>query len=249
MLVIGARVAKKAGLDGYWKRLAERVADSPMPAAAKPAAKRQTLSPKKKDSFPAARAAIAAGFEKAGATTYSVLPVTKIAHGSHQELVKVEEGLGKGMSWGRVLHRLFEAILRDETLNVKLYAESLLKDEEREPAEIGDVLSVVEALRRSELWQRVLSSPHRLMEVPFAVLVPSAEIGLGEGPDTLLHGAIDLVFLEDDVWHVVDYKTDSTKEGWMRSWRTTRRRWSTTCVSGHGLPGGRLWAGSFSWMA
>ncbi|HET7712787.1 MAG TPA: PD-(D/E)XK nuclease family protein, partial [Thermoanaerobaculia bacterium] len=52
----------------------------------------------------------------------------------------------------------------------------------------------------------------RYVEVPFALTVPAADIGL-EGPaETLLHGTIDLVFREDDRWFIVDYKSDSTKD-------------------------------------
>jgi ATP-dependent helicase/nuclease subunit A len=143
---------------------------------------------------------IAESFAAAGEESYAVNLVTKITHADHRQLVKVEEGLGKGMSWGRVMHRLFEALLRDESLDVELHARNLLKDEEREPAEIDEVLRAVAALKGSQLYHRVLQSPRRMVEVPFATMT--------EG--VLLHGVIDLVFLEDGVWHIIDYKTDST---------------------------------------
>jgi hypothetical protein len=41
------------------------------------------------------------------------------------------------------------------------------------------------------------------------MLVPSRDLGITDGPaDTLLKGAIDLVFEEDGVWHIVDWKSD-----------------------------------------
>jgi ATP-dependent helicase/nuclease subunit A len=143
---------------------------------------------------------IAASFAAAGEESYAVNLVTKITHTDHRQLVKVEEGLGKGMSWGRVMHRLFEALLRDESLDVELHARNLLKDEEREPAEIDEVLRAVAALKGSQLYRRVLQSAQRMVEVPFATMT--------EG--VLLHGVIDLVFLEEGIWHIIDYKTDST---------------------------------------
>ena len=42
------------------------------------------------------------------------------------------------------------------------------------------------------------------------MMVPSAELGVSGGPEeTLLKGAIDLVFEEDGVWHIVDWKSDA----------------------------------------
>jgi ATP-dependent helicase/nuclease subunit A len=137
--------------------------------------------------------------------------VTKVAHGDHQHLVRAEEGLGKGTSWGRVLHRLFEAMLREETLDVRRHAANLLKDEERDPVELEEVVRAVEALRGSPLWQRVKASPERFAEVPFALMVPRRDVGLDEEGETLLHGTIDLVFREDDRWVIVDYKSDHTE--------------------------------------
>jgi ATP-dependent helicase/nuclease subunit A len=149
----------------------------------------------------------------AAEVSYSVLPITKIAHLSHARLTKVEEGLGRGTSWGRVLHRLFEAMLRDDSFDLPLYAANLLKDEERDAADLAEVLRVVEAVQKSELWQRAVRSPERYVEVPFAIVVPSRDFGL-EGPrETLLHGIIDLVFREAERWFVVDYKSDSTAGG------------------------------------
>jgi ATP-dependent exoDNAse (exonuclease V) beta subunit len=48
--------------------------------------------------------------------------------------------------------------------------------------------------------------------VPFALTVPRRDVGLDEDGNTLLHGAIDLVFREKDRWFVIDYKSDSTKD-------------------------------------
>lgn len=106
------------------------------------------------------------------------------------------------------MHRLLEAMLRDEHLDVKSYAESLLKDEEREPAELLEVMRVIESVRSSPVWQRVKRADERLLEVPFALMVPNRELGRGEDGETLLHGVVDLVFREADEWFVVDYKSD-----------------------------------------
>jgi len=46
--------------------------------------------------------------------------------------------------------------------------------------------------------------------VPFEMVVPSKDLGLGDAPaTTLLKGAMDLVFEEGGVWHIVDWKSDA----------------------------------------
>jgi hypothetical protein len=45
------------------------------------------------------------------------------------------------------------------------------------------------------------------------MMVPSADLGASGGPeDTLLKGAIDLVFEEDGIWRIVDWKSDVVGE-------------------------------------
>jgi ATP-dependent exoDNAse (exonuclease V) beta subunit len=194
MLVVGFRTSKGA-VAGAWRELASRVRDRFVPAG-KTAGEAPAPSMR-----PAEVMDFAAKFEHARVASYSVTPITKIAHGSHDELVKAEEGLGKGTSWGRVLHRLFEAMLRYESLDVRLYASNLLKDEERDPVELSEVMRVVEAVRGSNLWARVKAADERYVEIPFALTVDNS----------LLHGTIDLVFREGNQWFIVDYKSDSTK--------------------------------------
>ncbi len=208
MLIVGFHRSNK-GVSGAWRELARHV-NAPLvdQNETPPTA---TAIPPAAPAFSAAVETMTARFEAARESSYSVLPITKIAHGNHAELVRAEEGLGKGTSWGRVLHRLFEAMLRDETLNIRLYAGNLLKDEERDAVELAEVMRVVEAVQSSPLWQRVKSAGERYMEVPFALNVARRTVGIDEDGDTLLHGTIDLVFRESERWFIVDYKSDSTK--------------------------------------
>ena len=210
MLIVGYRQTDKGIIKGPWRELASRASD-PLPMPEEMAASPLAAPPPAARLFAEAQAEIAARFDAARQASYSVLPITKIAHNNHAELVRAEEGLGKGMSWGRVLHRLFEAMLRDELIDIRLYAENLLKDEERDVVELTEVMRVVEAVQSSPLWQRVKSADERYVEIPFALEVPAAELGLGGPLDTLLHGTIDLVFREGSTWYIVDYKSDSTR--------------------------------------
>ena len=68
-------------------------------------------------------------------------------------------------------------------------------------------------MRGSGLWQRARNAKRRLVEVPFALRVDSAELGLDGTPaDLLLQGAIDLLFEEAGGWTLVDYKSDTVTD-------------------------------------
>jgi ATP-dependent exoDNAse (exonuclease V) beta subunit len=89
-----------------------------------------------------------------------------------------------------------------------------MREEEVAPELLGEVLRVAASVTSSELWGRARKAKRRFVETPFAMLVPSKELGITDGPsETLLKGAIDLVFEEDGVWHVVDWKSDVVGDG------------------------------------
>jgi ATP-dependent helicase/nuclease subunit A len=208
VLVVGA-VAKNGALEGVWSRLLTPALSPLFTLDAERASEQPTVPGT--ESYPEALAAIEGRRDAAGLQSYSVVPVTRIAHDSHEKLVRAEEGLGMGTSWGRVLHRLFEAMLRQPELDVRFYAASLLKDEERDAAELEEVVSTVKAVRSSPLWQRVIAADETYAEIPFALNVDARSIGIDRDGDTLLHGTIDLVFREGAKWFIVDYKSDSTQ--------------------------------------
>jgi len=68
-------------------------------------------------------------------------------------------------------------------------------------------VQTVQRVTESAVWQRATASRQRLVEVPFQTLLASDGPCKTELP-TLLRGVIDLVFLEEPGWVVVDYKTD-----------------------------------------
>src|SRR6185369_8258401 len=94
MLVVGFRTTRR-GPSGAWRDLASRIRDRftivPSRAAKRAEARQQAAT--------IAIERIAEKFEHARQTSYDVTPITKIAHATHADLVKAEEGLGKGTSW------------------------------------------------------------------------------------------------------------------------------------------------------
>jgi ATP-dependent helicase/nuclease subunit A len=141
------------------------------------------------------------------APTHRVAAVTDLAHAGPKP---AWESTGRGMSWGRVLHGALEAAMRDPKLDLRMHVANLLAAEERPGGEIEEALRIVEGVRGSPLWSRALSARQCLVEVPFALKVESPELGFGPGPsETVLQGAIDLAFEEEDGWVLVDYKSDA----------------------------------------
>ncbi len=140
--------------------------------------------------------------------TYAVAQVTKVAHlgGDYQP---TPEGVGQGVVWGRVLHRLLEVLMRNETLDIPGYTEYLLQEEGLPLDKVEEVVHLIEGVRASDLWKRACRAKHRYMEVPFALTVPSSDLGIEDGPsETVLKGMIDLVFSEEGGWVIVDYKSN-----------------------------------------
>jgi ATP-dependent helicase/nuclease subunit A len=148
--------------------------------------------------------------ETASRATYRVEPVTKLVHAA-EGTSPFRTRTGRGMSWGRVIHRVLEAVMKNPDVDVRLYAGNVLADEERSVLEADEVVRLVEAVRSSPLWRRALAAKRRLTEVPFALTAESGDLGIPtDGPArTLLQGAIDLAFEEDSGWVLVDYKSDT----------------------------------------
>jgi len=147
--------------------------------------------------------------DSASSPSYRVEPVTRLVH--REETAPFRGRTGRGMSWGRVIHRLLEGAMKDPDIDLDLYAGNLLAEEERSASEVNEAVRLVDAVRGSALWRRALDARRRLAEVPFALTATSAELGIPPGgPDeTLLQGAIDLAFEEDSGWILVDYKSDT----------------------------------------
>ena len=208
MLVVSIwKQGKSENAHGPWSPLAPYLAEDlrepGSPAAAEPPPPLTRL-PEELSAFTRRRQARR---QQSARSTHTVTPVTDVAHLGPRP---AWERTGRGMSWGRVLHGLLEALMRDPSLDARAYAANLLADEERPAGDLEELVRTAEAVRASDLWKRACAAPQRLVEVPFALMVRREELGLPDGPaETLLQGAIDLVFEENGAWTLVDYKSDT----------------------------------------
>lgn len=139
-------------------------------------------------------------------SSYQTQAVTAIAK-KGKEFPKRSD-TGRGLSWGRVIHRVLESSIKEEQVNLDILIENVLAEEGRIPQEKEIVMEYVCGIMKSSFWERVLKSGKRYVEVPFT----QKESGSDSQKETLVSGVIDLVFLEEEGWVIVDYKTDTVRE-------------------------------------
>ena len=70
----------------------------------------------------------------------------------------------------------------------------------------------IAAFLKSEVAARARRSSHCLLEQPFCLRMSARETGLADSDeDVIVQGVIDLCFVEDGRWVLVDYKTDAIR--------------------------------------
>jgi ATP-dependent helicase/nuclease subunit A len=115
---------------------------------------------------------------------------------------------GKGMGWGRVIHKALEALGKGyERKDIELLIATALKDEGLDQVLKKEAMAVVDSVASSTLWNEVQTSEQKLFEVPFCC--KSSAVLVKEGMNyAILSGVIDLAYKTKDEWVIVDYKTD-----------------------------------------
>lgn len=132
--------------------------------------------------------------------TYSCYTVTEL---SKTEDVPHRVHTGRGMSWGNVIHKALEVLVRKkEKVDLDTLIRTLLEQEMRPAEELTIVTKSLDKIMSSSFWQRVRNAAEKHTEVPF---------GIWES-DRYLTGTMDLVFKEEEGWVLVDYKTDTVSD-------------------------------------
>ncbi len=112
-----------------------------------------------------------------------------------------------GTEWGRAVHALLEAGARNPGADLMSLAGRILDPQQCVAFGIPAVVDTVASVLAGEIWARAGRARKVLVEAPFGFVRET------DGRKVLLRGAVDLAFLEDDGWVLVDYKTDSTGGG------------------------------------
>lgn len=110
--------------------------------------------------------------------------------------------------WGNVIHGLLEAAVRSRDLDLSQLARWLLKNEGGDPGEASEALTAVEEVMATPHWQRARAAKRVLAEVPYF-----RKVSQPDRPPGVVAGVIDLAFMEDDGWVIVDYKTSAPPDG------------------------------------
>lgn len=123
-----------------------------------------------------------------------------------------------GAQWGTLMHEAMQW-LPVKTYTQKsmtdmldsLQAEGKFSDEERSLLSDRSLYGFF----NSDLGQRLIASKRVERELPFSMLFDGNRVypDVENGERLFLQGIIDTVFVEDDQWVLVDYKTDCVKSG------------------------------------
>ena len=161
------------------------------------------------------RLAIALVEQRRAAARASSLGAKTVTESAKAELdgdggFRLPSSRGLGAAWGRAVHRVLEAAGRGrhgEALAAFIAAVALEEGfDARSTAQLADL---VEAVRRSATWKRIMSGAAPMLELPIMQVT-------GAGDDrVLVEGVIDVALAEPDGWLVVDWKTDVVDDaGW-----------------------------------
>lgn len=128
------------------------------------------------------------------------------------------EEIVTGAQWGTLMHEAMQWLPVKKYTQTSmtdmldsLQAEGKFSDEERSLLSDRSLYGFF----NSDLGQRLIASKRVERELPFSMLFDGNRVYLDveNGERLFLQGIIDTVFVEDDQWVLVDYKTDRVKSG------------------------------------
>ena len=128
------------------------------------------------------------------------------------------EKIVTGAQWGTLMHEAMQWLPVKKYTQTSmtdmldsLQAEGKFSDEERSLLSDRSLYGFF----NSDLGQRLIASKRVERELPFSMLFDGNRVypDVENGERLFLQGIIDTVFVEDDQWVLVDYKTDRVKSG------------------------------------
>jgi ATP-dependent exoDNAse (exonuclease V) beta subunit len=117
---------------------------------------------------------------------------------------------GRGVSWGRAVHRSIEALARGRTgESLRTFVRAVAVEEALDETMAAELLPLVERTQASDSWKMLVSSGAPQVELTVMRRHENA------GVETITEGVIDAAALGADGWRVVDWKTDVVDDaGW-----------------------------------
>ncbi|MBN2409096.1 MAG: UvrD-helicase domain-containing protein [Candidatus Aminicenantes bacterium] len=138
-----------------------------------------------------ARKAIEANYREAAARSYLVETVTSLAK-KDRETPWRKRDTGLGLSWGRLVHQILEAVgggrlpmpAKDaepkgegHKTSLDLFIENLLAAEESDHSDKERLIAHAKSIVRSAFWQRIMRTEKRYFEIPFSIRTSQRELG------------------------------------------------------------------------
>lgn len=125
-------------------------------------------------------------------------------------LPEPSDGVITGAERGTLLHKALQYAVRTHTQPASAVAQMLERRliTREESDELQKSLGALDAFFESPLYARAAASKNVLIEQPFEYLLPAPSDADYSGRRMRLRGKIDLAFIEDDEWVLVDYKSD-----------------------------------------
>lgn len=150
--------------------------------------------------------------------TISEIEIADSVFGRKPLAIAAADEVVTGAQWGTLMHEAMQWLpVKNYTQTSmtamldSLQAEGKFGDEERSLLSDRSLYGFF----NSDLGQRLIASKRVERELPFSMLFDGNRVypDVENGERLFLQGIIDTVFVEDDQWVLVDYKTDRVKSG------------------------------------
>ena len=137
-----------------------------------------------------------------------------------EKIFEVERKAGGSQAWGTFVHLILEKLVNDKKVT-NSFIERNLKKYDLELDNKKKAKEIIKEFKKSKLWERIITSNKVLTEISFKIEVDNEddiyefiksntkeETFKGDPDNIIVTGIIDLAFKEDNLWVIVDYKTD-----------------------------------------
>jgi ATP-dependent helicase/nuclease subunit A len=114
---------------------------------------------------------------------------------------------GHGATFGTVAHEVLRSAVQAPGIDLLPLTTELARQYRLGSGDVALITDMIAHAREHALWERIMKARRRLTEVPFGLPWQN-----DDGLPGTLRGDIDLAFLDDSGWTLVDYKTDVTGE-------------------------------------
>lgn len=135
----------------------------------------------------------------------------------YSELLTIERETGGGKDWGTLIHDIFEKAVQGHELSN--YIKVALSKHKLPIKRQEEVNAYLQNLRKSHLWDELVTAEEVMTEVPFTLKVEKGHTlysFITKNPEDkhpfYVKGTIDLIYKKNGAWIIVDYKTDRAKQ-------------------------------------